>query len=562
MKKYTGLIAAILAFVIVFFGLQYLNGKNRNQTPEVESFASIAYERPDMDAITDQFEKTIAMHTDGTSLNTLMQELDTCYTMYVHFYTMSTVAEIRSYIDMTDTFYAEESAWCLNASAEMDQLFERLVIASANCDHAQELEERFWGDGLIDTYGGIEEGTYDDVYVELAQRESDLLVQYRTQIAEATVNYRGKETSFAELCADETLSDDEMAEIYALYYEKYNPILGEIYIDIIAVRQELADYLGFDSYEDYAYEWIYSRDYTPAEAESFLREIRTHLAPLYRELNVDALWESIRYRDMDETQILQTVKTAAQAMAGNIKDSFDALEASELYDISISENKYDISFQTYLDEYDLPFILVKTYGYDDDCLNVAHEFGHFVDAYTNCNATSSLELSETFSHSMEYLLLCYLPKDQLGDMERVELLNTLDSYTMQAGLAEFEHRVYAIPADELTLETVNQIAADVAAEYGYGTDGRDYAKNWVDITHFYEYPFYVISYSVSADTAFQIYCLECEESGRGLQEFNNLLPRDHDGFLETIETQSDCLESPFTPGRLEAVADIFREKLK
>ncbi len=562
MKRYIGLIAAALAIVLVFSGLQYLKNKNKNKPLELDTFASVEYVRPDMDAITEQFEKTIAMHTDGTDINTVIRELGVCYGMYQHFYTMYTVAEVRSYIDMTDPFYAEESAWCLNASAEMDQLFERLVIASANCDFAQELENRFWGDGLISAYGGVEEGTYDDGYVELAQRESELLVQYRTQVAEATVFFRGKETPFAELCTDETLSEDEMAEVYTLYYEKYNPILGEIYIELVAVRQETAAYLGFDSYEDYAYEWVYERDYTPAEAESFLQDVRTCLCPLYRELNINAMWQTVNYRPMDETTIFETVGTAARAMTGNIRDCYDLLDTHELYDISVSENKFDISYTVYLEEYELPFMLVKTYGYDDDCLGVAHEFGHFVDARMNYNATGSLELAEVFSQSMEFLMLCYLPADQVGDLDRVELLNTFDTYTTQAGLAEFEHRVYAIPAEELTVEKINQIAADVAVEYGYDTDGLDYSKNWVDITHFFEYPFYIVSYCVSVDTAFQIYCFECEEPGWGLQEFNNLLPRDHDGFLETIETQSDCLESPFTPGRLEEVADIFREKLK
>lgn len=563
MKRYIGIIAVFFAFAVVFWGLQYLKNKDNSPRSEPQSFSSVEYERPDMDAITAQYEKTIAMHTDGTDLSTLMQELDTCYGMYQHFDTMSTVAEIRSYIDMTDTYYADEAAWCLNAGAEMDQLFERLVIASANCDLAQELEKQFWGDGLIDAYGGIEEGTYDDGYVALAQRESDLLVQYRAQIAEATVNFRGKETSFSTLCADETLTDDELAEVYALYYEKYNPILGEIYIDLVAVRQELADYLGFDSYEDYAYEWLYERDYTPAEAEKFLSDIRACLAPLYRELDIEGCWNSVQYEQADENATYQAVKTAAEAMGGDIQKSFDQMEASELYDITISENKYDISYQTYLSEYDLPFILVKTYGYNDDSISMAHEFGHFVDAYMNYNATDSLELSEVFSHSMEYLMLRYLPETEVGDLERLELLNTLDTYTQQAGFAEFEHRVYAIPAEELTVEMLNEISAGIAADYGYGTpdSGVDYARCWIDVTHFYEYPFYVVSYCVSADTAFQIYCMELEEPGRGLAAFNDLLPREHAGFLETILAQSE-LDNPFAAGRMEETAQVIRSLLQ
>ena len=112
------------------------------------------------------------------------------------------------------------------------------------------------------------------------------------------------------------------------------------------------------------------------------------------------------------------------------------------------------------------------------------------------------------------------------------------------------------------MEKINDISLQVAKDYGYYTEGYDdyYAKSWIDITHFFEYPYYVISYCVSNDAAFQLYEREQAEQGSGLAVYNDLLPRDHDGFLETI-TEQGGLESPFAPGRMASTAAVIRAAL-
>ena len=385
-------------------------------------------------------------------------------------------------------------------------------------------------------------------------------MKYRTTLSEATVTFEGREQSYRELCMDESLTDAELDEIDTQYYNKYSEELGEIYIGLVGVRQELAAYLGFDSFEELAYVWYYDRDYTPAQADALISDIRTYIVPLYREANERGLWDKMEYQPMTEETVLSKIGLLADRLGGDIKESFDYMKEHRLYDISVSPQKMDMSYQTYLSTYESPVIFVKAEGYDDDCLAVAHEFGHFVDSYVNYNTTYSVELAEVVSHSMEYFLISRLP--QTGDLERIKLLDTLDTYAQQASFAEFERRVYEIPADKLTVDRINEISLETAQEFGYADEGREeyYAKSWIDITHFFEYPFYVISYCVSNDAAFQIYQLELTKKGDGLAQFNSLLPRRYDGFLDSLENQSD-LESPFAPGRMEKTADTVRSQL-
>lgn len=566
MKRIIKVIAVLLC-VTVLTGcmriFKMLTEQNDARRDGLTTFDAIQYVRPDLDALEAQFEKTIAMHTDGSDVNVLLEELNTCWDMYLDFYTMDTVAEARSYLNMANSYYAGEAAYCLEAEATVDQLFEELEIASANHEKAETLEAEFWGDGLIDSYAGEDAAaTYDDTYVSLVQEESALLSQYRAELANTTVNYGGRETSYQELLSDESLSEEELDEINAQYYDKYSQVLGEIYIKLVDVRQRTADYLGYDSYEEFAYLWLYGRDYTPAQGDELLEDIRTWIAPVYRQVNEAGLWDEVSYGEADENTIFKAVEDTAEQLGGQIAESFEYMDKHGLYDITISANKAEMSYQTYLDKYDSPYLLVKTYGYNDDMLTFAHEFGHFVDSYVNYNATSSLELSEFFSQSMEYLLLCTLPENRCGDLAEIKLLDTLDTYAQQASFAAFEQEVYAIPAAELTVDMLNEISLKNAVAYGYMADDMDdyYAQSWFEIPHFFEYPFYVISYCVSNDAAFQIYQLELENEGAGLEQFNALLPRDNAGFLDTLSQQSS-LESPFAAGRMQKTAETVAELL-
>ena len=532
---------------------------------DMPKFSKIVYERPDLDALTADFEALIAdLEGEKLSMEQAVSRLEDVYSSYNVFYTLDVIAELRYYHDVTDSFYADECDWYLENEPTVDQLFEELCYASANCSIAQELDEKFWGGWVVDAYGGEEESaSMDPEYVAIAQKENAILAEYRRAMADPTVTWRGKEYSYWDLEQDDSISYDDWAEIRELYYDKYEPILGEIYIRLVGVRQEEAAYFGYDSYEAFAYDWLYERDYSPSDTEALLEQIRAELAPLYDELALNDRWDALRYTEVNKRENLEALRTAAEAMGGTILDAFQEMKRYELYDIDISEKKGDLSYQTYLYSYDNPFVFVKTEGWSDDILSFGHEFGHFVDAWYNYNGTDNNDLAEVFSQGMEYLLLSRVPEDYREELTDYKLLDTVDTFTQQGSFAEFEREVYARPAAEWTPERLNELSLKLAKDYGYFQEGQEdyYAKSWIDINHFFDNPFYVVSYVVSNDAAFQIYEQECAKAGEGLAVWNKMLPRDRDGLLETLEVQGG-LEDPFAAGRMKEIADLMREKLK
>ena len=68
---------------------------------------------------------------------------------------------------------------------------------------------------------------------------------------------------------------------------------------------------------------------------------------------------------------------------------------------------------------------------------------------------------------------------------------------------------------------------------------------------------YVFSYIVSNDAALQLYQMECDEPGQGLRLYQRSLDTQQPYFLAFLEEAG--LESPFAPGRLEEVAETFRQ---
>ena len=141
------------------------------------------------------------------------------------------------------------------------------------------------------------------------------------------------------------------------------------------------------------------------------------------------------------------------------------------------------------------------------------------------------------------------------------MLDILEMYVGQGVYAEFEHLLYAAEPEQLTVDYVNQLFLRLSQDYGASIPGLEalYGMMWIDITHFFEQPFYVITYPVSHDIAMQLFQLERESDGAGFEKYMDMLFRDYSDMLDTALNAG--LESPFDPGRLEKVAETMREIL-
>lgn len=513
---------------------------DRNLVP----FDEMEYLRPDMSAISADFD-AVNDALDGGDIDAVSDALDACYLDYYNFDTMYTIADIRSCQDVYDSYYADEVSWCGESFAAVQQKMDDMFYACAASDLAQELEENYFWEGFTDDYSDRSQSYYNDAAVELMQRESALVSEYRALAAESAASL-GETSSYMQTIRN---------------YEKYNEDFARIYIELVRVRQELAAQFGMD-YEQMQYSFYFERDYTPEQAAQYVADIRSYMVPVYEEVMEASPYDDIYYDYLDEDELLGVLGSVTELMGGDVKAAFDFMTKYELCDVSLNSSKAAMSFQTYLSNYEAPFLFLDPYGDTEDILTLSHEFGHYVDAFVNYNASETIDMSECYSQAMEYLALGYydevLGEDEADNLRRMKLLDTLDLYVQQTSFAEFESTVYSMDPDQLSAEVLNDLSLQLARDYGYCDESRAkyYAMSWSDIAHFFEYPFYVITYPVSNDIAMQIYELSQDGGTVGLDKYNELLSREYTGFLDNIEEAG--FTSPFESGRVQRVAEDMR----
>ena len=531
---------------------------------EMVPFSEMEYTRPDGDAmlgrIDDLIEALKTRTTDDADVEATCDDLDVLYTDQYTFYTMHTLATIHSDLDQSDKQWLEEVRYCDALSIDLDQKHEELMYACAASAQRDEIEDYF-GAGSLDGYEG--DYVYPEQMVKLLMRERELESQYLETYADLTVKYDGKEYDVHEFVDAAYAGDIDLkpADAVDYYYNLANDALAPYFVELVRVRHQIAAEFGYDSYMEYAYA-SNGRDYNPEDVAEYSEAIVSELVPLYLRANRKGIYGAANdTAQLDPETSLSLVEAAANAMGGYQQEAMTFMRAYELIDTAQSSKKYPGSYEMYIEDYESPFVFVNSTGYEEDVLTIAHEFGHFTDDFVNYGIGKSTDINEVVSQGMEYLTLFYLEdEDVAAALTDYKLMDALNLYVEQGSYNAFEERVYALDDEELTVENINAIALDVAEEYGMlgGWNDNYYAKSWVDITHFFEQPFYIISYCVSDSVAFQLYEMESESSGSGVKTLCDYIDRaTEESFLRLA---ADCgFTSPISAETIHGIAGTIKE---
>lgn len=522
----------------------------------VPDFSDMKYSRPDLKSFGEDVDELKSALEYGDDYDYICSLIDQCYAHYYNFDTMYTLSNIRYCHDNSDAYYAEEYFWCEENFPLAQQLMDEMYYACGGSDIAVKLENDVFWEGFAKEYSDRESSIYTETLISLMQRESELLSRYRELRAAPLIELHGIQYDLNELLSDPFLTGDENTEAVGAYYRQYNSEFADIYINLVKTRQAIAHELGYESYEQMQYEYTYERNYSPEEARAYTQDIKRYMVPLYRELTEQHAADYLLYEEVSEDMLMSAVGNAAANMDKEIYEAFSFMAEHELCDVSSSPLKSPMSFQIYITDYDVPYVFMDATGDSYDILTFSHEFGHYLDGFVNFNSYETLDLSEAYSQAMEYLMLFYYedyPDEEGTDMLRsVKMLDTLDMYVNQACFAEFESIIYSASPEKLSAEFINELFLELSEQYGTcGDDEKLCAMSWCDIVHFFEMPFYVISYPVSNDAAMQIYELELEKEGAGLEKYLEMLPREHSNLIDTLDSVG--LESPFAPGRIQKV---------
>lgn len=516
----------ILCIALLRCGVSYLFSSSGTK------FEDMVYARPDVSVLNNSASRCLELAEDGSDFDELWKEINTFFQQYSNYSTQYLLAYVHYCLDLTDAYWVEEYNYCEQNSAQVDAARDQLLHGLAKSSLRDQLEgDDYFGQGYFDDFDG--ESIWTDEFTALNQQEAELISKY----------YQIVQSGSAVSSYDEA------------YYGTIGLQLEELYVQLVTLRQELAQAAGYATYSDYAYQTIYYRDYSVADATGLCQEISQELVPLYLELAEEGFW-STGLSTAREKDTLRYVSTTANNMGGLVKEAFQLMEQNNLYDISYNKNKLDGAFEVYFYDYWQPFVFLSPMGSELDYLSFVHEFGHFCNDYASYGSTAGIDINEVFSQGMEYLSLTYGdPSDQLAYHK---LGDSVSTYVEQAAYSWFEQQVYALPAEEITVENIRELFEQTCEGYGLDYWELD-TRGYVDVTHFFTQPLYVISYVVSNDAAFQLYQLEQEESGAGLAIYVEVLDTEQTEFLLFLEEAG--LDNPFREGHIQEIRETFENAL-
>ena len=498
---------------------------------DVVTYEEMVYTRPDMDTL----EATLNQVLDaaaGEDFDRIIDGIWEFYDVYDLFFTHYALADIRYSGDLTDSYWEEEYDFCSENSPRVSAMLEELYYALAKSPCLEQLEsDEYFGAGYFDSYQG--ENNWDDAFTALLEAESDLISRYY---------------EISRLAGDYETGSEE-------YYDVCFQDAAQLLVELILLRREIAAYWDYEDYSQFATDYYHYRDYSTEESRAYLDQVRTELVDLYRQMNGSGIWEN-GFDYTSESETYAYVEEMARAMGGTVAEAFDAMDQGGLYDIGYGKNKYPSSFEIYLPAYYVPFIFMSPALTTYDHLTFAHEFGHFCNDYASYQSYAGVDVLEFFSQGMEYLSLCYVNGTE--QLTKMKMADSLCLYVEQSAFASFEMRMYEIPEEELTVETLTELYEQVATEYGFESISYD-PREFVTINHYYTNPLYILSYVVSNDAAMQLYQLEKNRPGSGLAVLEENLATEEYYFLSFLESAG--LESPFAEGRLQKVRQTFSEVL-
>lgn len=357
----------------------------------------------------------------------------------------------------------------------------------------------------------------------------------------------------------------------------YRQDVAKLYYELVTNNQKMAKEFGFDSYYDFAYEYIYCRDYTPEETEQMRSYVKEALVPMCKRIYDDFYEGMEALSEKEQDRLIDFFSTDYQKLATPwVEEYFNSLPNSMRYYMvdalesgrvvyATNKNAQEGAFTAYLYEQNHP-VLYFSEGYRNN-MTVAHEAGHYYALSVQKGLGASIDMAEVYSQSNEFLMLAYLKNAGFDEklyevIVDYQLYNALATIIVSTIIDEFEQVAYEKYEEFSPTNCVawyDRWMNEICKDYG----GKLFVDEYLtDIYYYWRYvvleqPVYYISYAMSGVAALQIYQLALTDYNAALVAYQGLVhnPVDVDGFLENLKGVG--LTSPLEEGTYWAIRDLF-----
>jgi len=532
------------------------------------NYADMEYVPIDTETILAAMEETRALVEDEANADAVLEGFYAACEMNTNASTMSTLAYIKYQQDVMS-----QDAYQFNAEADQASsvVYDGLLgltrdILNSPC--------AFVLDGIVTEEDAEFLREYEDMTDEELALQDEINALENEYYSAAAVEYSAvvdgvewTDATSEEAYTAGEITYDQYIQIGRAVAKEMNAVLGEIYLRIVDAYEREAAMEDYDNFLDYAYEEIYSRDYTPLEIRDFHAAVKEHIAPLS-----DTLYENfynlvdmdIYYGDFAGDTALDIIDPYIASLSSELYESFTYMREHGLYDSGYSETKSDSGFTTLLPAYGAPFFFDSPYGYLGDLTTAVHEFGHYNNFYWTdgswYNGSKNIDIAEVHSQALELLFTHFYPEifgEDGGNFVTSFILYNLTSAIVDGALHD-ELQQFVFETEDVTLQQINEKYCQLCREYSVISpdDERTEMYGWVEIHHTFTRPLYYISYAVSAAGAFEFW-LEARETDfyTGVDDYLRFTAQKMDeyGFQEGFEALG--MESPITADFVVSLAE-------
>lgn len=556
----------------------------------MEKFCNMQYVRPDGEALIRDIREATNGLKDSKVYETARNIFWKIQEEATHFETMSSLASVRNTIDTTDEFYEKEMEYLFGMQPKIDvemKAFQEALLAS---DFLEEFEKELGELYMQQLKANIR--LTDACNVELQVKESMLKQEYSKIAAAPTTEFHGEELNFYGLLkkmqSDDRLIRKEALEAWSALYESISGKLDEIYTELMKLRLQMAENLGFESYEDMVFLKMGRFTYTPEDLAVFRQQVCEHVVPICEKLfenqrqrlGLDALHyydESMVFPDgnampMGTTQeLLDKAGKMYREISKETGEFFDFMLEYDLFDLETRNGKQQGGYCTTFPDFKAPFIFSNFNGTDADIDVLTHEAGHSFEAYEAMRRIplteqtfSTSEVAEIHSMSMEFFTYPWMELffgEQAEKYRKSHLWDALECVPYMACVDEFQHRVY----DEKLFDAMERRKVWSELEKKYmpwrDYDGNAFLENggfWMQKQHIFMYPFYYIDYALARFGSLEYYGHMMQDYQSAWKDYYHLCcAGGSKSYPELLKIGN--LSSPFEEGTVKNVLELIKD---
>lgn len=466
------------------------------------------------------------------------------------------IINIRHAMDTLDERYAADQKWADEYNPVFDNLQLSFKEAVYDSPFRDDIERQIGQ--MYFTKTEVKKKTVSEDIIPLRQREQELIDEYDNILFESKKTVAGKTNSFMDL--QELFSHDDR-NIRKEAFRAFSEVLSEnedrlekVWDELVKVRTQIANTLGYDSYVPVGYLERERLDYGREEVAKFRQQVVDEIVPLCnrlyeaqaKRLGIDAVMaydENYVFPDGnakplgDAEFMMQQVISMLREMSPETDEFITFILDHELIDYKPRPEKAFREFHILLSYRKAPFMFEHFTGSAEDVQYLSEGLGHAFASYRASRKQPldeyyfpSSEITEINAMSMIQFVNKYADRLFGEDAWKYEFGNLQYFMTfIPFGVAvdEFQHICYDNP--NLTPKERTNEWHKLEQKYmpwrKYDDDDEFMKRGgyWYHKFHFFYVPLYYIEYALATVNAMEMYRKYIERPGTAWKEYLELV---------------------------------------